>query len=230
MDAPPLWNGACEDASTSGRDRYAWVPYPVGHRKRDGFIANYETTVAERDTFYSRTTWTPAVAKALASEAFRPDRDRAMTLRYDQSEYPLLDAFCDLVGERHLSTVHERWSSHDRTKSHLEEKRALLAPLAVPSEKRDAFEDVYDRLVREVVLPAIAKRQARRVARDAQQKSASRADATADETDDDVVAHSGVRYRPYAAFPCAKSACSSPLRCTPFGATWTRCTATGRAR
>ena len=226
MDAPPLWNGACEDASTSGRDRYAWVPYPVGHRKRDGFIANYETTVAERDTFYSRTTWTPAVAKALASEAFRPDRDRAMTLRYDQSEYPLLEAFCDLVGERHLSTVHERWSSHDRSKSHLEEKRALLAPLAVPSEKRDAFEDVYDRLVREVVLPAIAKRQAkaRRVARDALFRR-----ATADETDDDVVDRSGVRYL-YAAFPCARFSCSSPLRCTPFGATWTRCTATGRAR
>jgi hypothetical protein len=209
MDAPPLWNGACEDASTSGRDRYAWVPYPVGHRKRDGFIANYETTVAERDAFYSRTTWTPAVAKALASEAFRPDRDRAMTLRYDQSEYPLLDAFCDLVGERHLSTVHERWSSHDRSKSHLEEKRALLAPLAVPSEKRDAFEDVYDRLVREVVLPAIAKRQGsqfarsvRRACRTNDDVDASRAGATADATDD-VAAHSGVRYL-YAAFPCAR--------------------------
>ena len=29
----------CE-ASTSGRD-WSWVPYPEGHRKRRGFIANY---------------------------------------------------------------------------------------------------------------------------------------------------------------------------------------------
>ena len=149
MAAPPLSDGAREDASKSGGDRYAWVPYPVGHRKRDGFIANYETTRTERERFFSRTNWTPAVAKALASEAFRPDRDRAMTLRYDPSEYPLLDAFCDLVGERHLATVHERWRAHDRGQSHLEEKRALLAPLAVPSAKGDHFEEVYDRLVRD---------------------------------------------------------------------------------
>ena len=179
MDAPPRYDGTCEGVSTSGGDRYAWVPYPVGHRKRDGFIANYETACAERERFFSRTNWTPAVAEALASEAFRPDRDRTMTLRYDQSEYPLLDAFCDLVGERHLATVHDRWRAHDRAKSHLEEKRALLAPLAVPSAKRDSFEETYDRLVREVVLPAIARRQRRSCAND-------------DE-----------RYL-YAAFPCAR--------------------------
>ena len=182
MAAPPLSDGAREDASTSGGDRYAWVPYPVGHRKRDGFIANYETTRTERERFFSRTNWTPAVAKALASEAFRPDRDRAMTLRYDPSEYPLLDAFCDLVGERHLATVHERWRAHDRGQSHLEEKRALLAPLAVPSAKRDAFEEVYDRLVREVVLPAIAERQRKHL------------DA----------AETCTRQYLYAAFPCAR--------------------------
>lgn len=182
MAAPPLSDGAREDASTSGGDRYAWVPYPVGHRKRDGFIANYETTRTERERFFSRTNWTPAVAKALASEAFRPDRDRAMTLRYDPSEYPLLDAFCDLVGERHLATVHERWRAHDRGQSHLEEKRALLAPLAVPSAKRDAFEEVYDRLVREVVLPAIAERQRKHL------------DA----------AETCMRQYLYAAFPCAR--------------------------
>ena len=182
MAAPPLSDGAREDASTSGGDRYAWVPYPVGHRKRDGFIANYETTRTERERFFSRTNWTPAVAKALASEAFRPDRDRAMTLRYDPSEYPLLDTFCDLVGERHLATVHERWRAHDRGQSHLEEKRALLAPLAVPSAKRDAFEEVYDRLVREVVLPAIAERQRKHL------------DA----------AETCMRQYLYAAFPCAR--------------------------
>ena len=182
MAAPPLSDGAREDASTSGGDRYAWVPYPVGHRKRDGFIANYETTRTERERFFSRTNWTPAVAKALASEAFRPDRDRAMTIRYDTSGYPLLDAFCDLVGERHLATVHERWRAHDRGQSHLEEKRALLSPLAVPSAKRDAFEEVYDRLVREVVLPAIAERQRKHL------------DA----------AETCTRQYLYAAFPCAR--------------------------
>ena len=122
------------------------------------------------------------MAKALASEAFRPDRDRAMTIRYDPSEYPLLDAFCDLVGERHLATVHERWRAHDRGQSHLEEKRALLSPLAVPSAKRDAFEEVYDRLVREVVLPAIAERQRKHL------------DA----------AETCTRQYLYAAFPCAR--------------------------
>jgi len=193
MAAPPLSDGAREDASKSGSDRYAWVPYPVGHRKRDGFIANYETTRTERERFFSRTNWTPAVAKALASEAFRPDRDRAMTLRYDPSEYPLLDAFCDLVGERHLATVHERWRAHDRGQSHLEEKRALLAPLAVPSAKRDHFEEVYDRLVREVVLPAIAERQRKHLARhDARHAN-----------DDDAEETCTRRYL-YAAFPCAR--------------------------
>ena len=105
-----------------------------------------------------------------------------MTLRYDPSEYPLLDAFCDLVGERHLATVHERWRAHDRGQSHLEEKRALLAPLAVPSAKRDAFDEVYDRLVREVVLPAIAERQRKHL------------DA----------AETCTRQYLYAAFPCAR--------------------------
>ena len=160
------------------------VPYPVGHRKRDGFIANYETACVERERFFSRTNWTAAVAEASASEALGPE-DRAMTLRYDQSEHPLLDAFCDLVGERHLATVHNRWPAHDRARSHLEEKRALLAPLTVPSAKRDAFEETYDRLVREVVLPAIAKRR-------------RRARAACHANDDE-------RY-PYAAFPRARAA------------------------
>jgi hypothetical protein len=116
-----------------------------------------------------------------------------MTLRYDPSEYPLLDAFCDLVGERHLATVHERWRAHDRGQSHLEEKRALLAPLAVPSAKRDHFEEVYDRLVREVVLPAIAERQRKHLARhDARHAN-----------DDDAEVTCTRRYL-YAAFPCAR--------------------------
>ena len=210
MAAPPLSDGAREDASTSGGDRYAWVPYPVGHRKRDGFIANYETTRTERERFFSRTNWTPAVAKALASEAFRPDRDRAMTLRYDPSEYPLLDAFCDLVGERHLATVHERWRAHDRGQSHLEEKRALLAPLAVPSAKRDAFEEVYDRLVREVVLPAIAERQRKHLARhDARHANddagkTSTILALARELYGDDAEETCTRRYLYAAFPCAR--------------------------
>ena len=166
------------------------VPYPVGHRKRDGFIASYETACVERERFFSRTNWTAAVAEALASEALGPE-DRAMTLRYDQSEHPLLDAFCDLVGERHLATVHNRWPAHDRARSHLEEKRALLAPLTVPSAKRDAFEETYDRLVREVVLPAIAKRR-------------RRARAACHANDDE-------RY-PYAAFPRARARQPSSFR------------------
>ena len=92
MGTPRRRDGACEGPSTSGGDRYALVPYPVGHRKRDGFIANYETACVERERFFSRTNWTAAVAEALASEALGPE-DRAMTLRYDQSEHPLLDAW-----------------------------------------------------------------------------------------------------------------------------------------
>ena len=143
----------------------------------------------------------------MASEAFRPDRDRAMTIRYDPSEYPLLDAFCDLVGERHLATVHERWRAHDRGQSHLEEKRALLSPLAVPSAKRDAFEEVYDRLVREVVLPAIAERQRKHL------------DAAETCT------------RQYISSARGRGADQQPSAVPHIiGATWTRCTATGRAR
>ena len=178
------------------------MPYPVGHRKRDGLSLNDETTRTEREVLLAHEL-DPAVAKALASEAFRPDRDRAMTIRYDPSEYPLLDAFCDLVGERHLATVHERWRAHDRGQSHLEEKRALLSPLAVPSAKRDAVEEVYDRLVREVVLPAIAERQRKHQTR-----------------------RRRVAAVPVAAFPCARAAASVPtIRCHVDA-----CTATGRAR
>ena len=169
---PCAWRPLCAVAMESGHSRrtddsptttsdtkYDWVPYTPGHRKRNGFIANYETCVAERKRF-SGTKWSKPVAYALQSDAFACGVNRSQTLQYNINAYLILQAFMELIGETgELSTMHERWVDFDRTKSRVEDKRKLLEPLAAHSAKRDAFIEVYDALVRQVVIPQIVKAQ-----------------------------------------------------------------------
>ena len=68
------------EASTSGRD-WSWVPYPEGHRKRRGFIANYLDTVKGREEA-GKAVYAPSVRDALDGEAFATLR-RGATVRFD---------------------------------------------------------------------------------------------------------------------------------------------------
>ena len=83
----------CE-ASTSGRN-WSWVPYPEGHRKRRGFIANYLDAVKHRESA-AGAVYSPSVTKALDGEAFAELR-RGATVRFDPSDHDLSDAFLDLI-------------------------------------------------------------------------------------------------------------------------------------
>ena len=155
----------CE-ASTSGRN-WSWVPYPEGHRKRRGFIANYLDAVKHRESS-AGAVYSPSVTKALDGEAFAELR-RGATVRFDPSDHDLSDAFLDLIdtsglvggdddaGGIDLATLHERLPDFDRGKSHLEDKARLLAPLARPGPRRDRFQNAYDRLMLEVVAPHFAR-------------------------------------------------------------------------
>jgi len=153
----------CE-ASTSGRD-WSWVPYPEGHRKRRGFIANYLDAVKDRESATERARYSDAVTKALDGEAFAELR-RGATVSFDPSDHDLSDAFLDLIDtsglvggddDACLSRLHERLPDFDRGKSHLEDKARLLAPLARPGPRRDRFQNAYDRLMLEVVAPHFAR-------------------------------------------------------------------------
>ena len=157
------------EASTSGRD-WSWVPYPEGHRKRRGFIANYLDTVKGRENV-REAAYAPSVREALDGEAFATLR-RGATVRFDPNEYELLEAFLALIdtsglaagdddgddGDIDLAKIHERLPDFDRGKSHLEDKARILAPLARPGPKRDRFRAAYDRLMLTVVAPHFAAR------------------------------------------------------------------------
>jgi len=141
-------------------ERYAWVPYPVGHRKRATFIRHYETMLEARARSLELAPRSARVSRVLASEAFRALRARA-TLAFDPGRHPILRAFRALVRDEtgDLALLHERFATAlDRARSHIEDKAALLAPLAAPSPERDAFVDAYDRVVLDVVVPHVARR------------------------------------------------------------------------
>ena len=119
------------------REGLSWVPYPEGHRKRRGFIANYLDAVKDRESA-AGAVYSPSVTKALDGEAFAELR-RGATVRFDPSDHDLSDAFLDLIdtsglvggdddaGGIDLATIHERLPDFDRGKSQLEDKARLRA-------------------------------------------------------------------------------------------------------
>ena len=156
---------ACDDnedteATTSDDEKHDWVPYPPGHRKRAGFLRNYLTCVSQRELF-SQTVWSPSVAFALRSHAFGDGTRRAETLQYDITKHPILKDFVDVLGETEtLSSLHLRWPGFDdRKQTRVEDKHLLLQPLTHDSHARNTFQETYDTLVREVVIPAVVKAQ-----------------------------------------------------------------------
>lgn len=141
----------------------AWVPYPVGHRKRLSFLRHYEEMLRAREASRRRR-YAPAVQAVLDGEAFGALRRRRTVLEFDPVVHRLVEAFLGLVdvaslageGAVDLAKLHERWDGFDRGCSHLADKASFLAPLAVPSDARDAFANAYDALFRDVVAPGIA--------------------------------------------------------------------------
>ena len=115
-------------------ERYAWVPYPVGHRKRATFIRHYETMLEARARSLELAPRSARVSRVLASEAFRALRARA-TLAFDPGRHPILRAFRALVRDEtgDLALLHERFATAlDRARSHIEDKAALLEKGAYP--------------------------------------------------------------------------------------------------
>lgn len=165
---------------------WAWVPYPVGHRKRESFIHNYQSMLAAREASKLHR-YAPSVQAALDDDHFKALRKERTVLTFDTRNHPILEAFIRVIdtgsltsgggggggggvdvgcgappGDGHadldldLSKLHERWAPFDRGSSHLRDKARLLAPLATPSPARAAFAETYDRLFLDVVAPAVS--------------------------------------------------------------------------
>ena len=151
-------------------DEWEWVPYPLGHRKRESFIRNYKSMLEAREASKLHR-YVPSVQATLEGEHFQALRRRKRVLTFDTSAHPILETFVDLIDTDSLSLVddrrrsthlvdlsrlHDHWTPFDRGSSHLVDKAKLLAPMAMSSDARTAFAAVYDRLFLDVIAPAVA--------------------------------------------------------------------------
>ena len=79
------------------------------------------------------------------------------TVAYDTTAHPLRDAFAAALGVSAdgLSAIHETWKNFSLEATHFADKSALLAPLT-DEQSRAWLQDVYDRIMLEVVVPDAA--------------------------------------------------------------------------
>eukprot|EP00967_Tisochrysis_lutea_P152393 scaffold298500_cov33-Tisochrysis_lutea.AAC.1 len=143
-----------EDASDVATVR---MPFSTDKARRERFARQWARLASFREN-RAAPEWRDCaqVEALLRGEAGKRLRQRRV-IRYDANVYPLQDAFAEALGvtPEELSTIHTAWSSFSLESSHFADKAALLRPLTEPH-VRARLQEVYDRLMLEVVVPDAA--------------------------------------------------------------------------